>query len=282
MSIQHPLGSVRLTGLNHAQLLNAGGRIVDAALADEGKGGLPADATESRRVTQDLASSLHLLRARIRLESKGLFTKEKLKYDRLRDSYVAAIRRGLKTTSADPLLPPAKKDAADLLAALLAKRPKRFEFSSQAENSTELDLLIADYDQPASISALQVTGLDAHYAALKEAHHAFLEFVRKSQLADAGLEQTGPAKAVAAAATDEDIDPRSLPILRELLPALSARLRLLIDLVAYFASQGSAPYVALADQCVTILSEVGEVVQSRETRAEKAAPRKKAGSGLSS
>ena len=280
MSTQHPLGSVRLTGLNHAQLLNAGGRIVDAALADEGKGGLPATATESRRVTQDLASSLHLLRARIRLERKGLFTKEKLKYDRLRDSYVAAIRRGLKTTSADPLLPPAKKDAADLLAALLAKRPKRFEFSSHAENSTELDLLIADYDQPASISALQLTGLDSHYAALKEAHHAFLEFVRKSQLADAGLEETGPAKA--AAATDEDIDPRSLPVLRELLPALSARLRLLMDLVAYFASQGSAPYVALADQCVTILSEVGEVVQSRETRAEKAAPRKKAGSGLSS
>lgn len=241
--------------LSNEQLMNIARRF-GVALSDP-RTGLPAnDPVCQALVTQIVEGAGHMA-ARLTLELASTFTKGKQRNEKLRDDYVRAIRTGLKqiVNDVDPALPPSRKEAAERLSALLAKRPKNFEKKSGAENSEQLEALFKDFDSVNAQAALQETNLLRYYQPLKVAHTAYVDLVRAQE----------ESEAAAALATPVE-NPRKLPSLAVLKNTLVARLRLLLENIAFMAGLGTAPYSRLAEVCSAILSEISEVVKTRETR----------------
>jgi hypothetical protein len=123
-----------------------------------------------------------------------------------------------------------------------------------------LEALLTDFDSASAQAALQDTNLLRYYQPLKAAHTAYVDLIREQE----------ETEAAAALATPIE-NARNLPALAVLKNTLVARLRLLLDNIAFMAELGTAPYDRLAGVCAAILSEISEVAKLRETRDAKAA-----------
>jgi hypothetical protein len=242
------------------QFYNLGERVRDALLAP--KGGLPAADLSGRTLAEQIGVETMHLGLRMRLESKSQFTKDNNREEKLRDAYVVSIRKGITAilTDKDPALPPARRQAAELLRDLVAKRPKRFETMANGENTTQLEFLFVDFDTAAAQTALREADLLRYYQPLKQAHAAYIALVAEEEKAEAAAAVALPTE-----------NPRKLPELRAIKETLAAHLRLAFDLIAFMANQGIAPDGELSIRCSAILSEAGLVAKVRETRAKKAA-----------
>lgn len=244
--------------LSNEQLKNLARRFGVALLDPES--GLPAEDPVCRALVAQIVEGAGYMSARLTLERSNKFTKEKQRNEELRDGFVRAIRGGLRQIikDIDPALPPSQKEAAALLSDLMAKRPKGFEKKSGAENSEELESLFKDFDSASAQAALHETNLLRYYQPLKDAHKAYVDLVREQEEAEADAALASPIE-----------NPRKLPAFSVVKNTLIARIRLLLDNIAFMAELGTAPYVRLAGVCSAILSEISEVVKLRETRDAK-------------
>jgi hypothetical protein len=244
--------------MSHAQTSNVGDRIAKELL--DPKTGVPASDPVLHSLAQDIAAETLHFDLRVRLDRTNVFTQRKAKFEKERDDYLKAIRRGLQTILREPekTVLPARRAAAMRLQELLERRPKNFERLGAGENSTHLKYLFEDWDTEASRGDLQETDLLRFYTLLKEADAAFGEVVREQGEAEAA-EAELPATQ----------NPKKLPQLQAIKQTLITRLTLAMENLDYLASKGRQPYVALAERCALIFTEAGFIAQSRETRQAK-------------
>ncbi len=224
----------------------------------------------SLRIARRIEAETVNLALRMRMERTGKYTRDKARQEKLRDDYVVSLRKGIRAihTDKDPGVPQSRREAATLLGELLAKRPKKFETKSNAENTTQLQFLFEDFDTAPAQAALASTDLMRYYTLLKQAHATYTALVAEEEKAEAASARALPSE-----------NPRNLPELRAIKAALSARIRLALDLLHFMAGEGLPAYAILAERCVAILSEAGLVAKGRETR-ESNAKEKAAKEGL--
>jgi hypothetical protein len=245
--------------LTNDQLVDVGGRLAKALLDPED--GLPLGDATSLRIARRIEAETANLALRMRMEVTGKFTRDKARQEKLRDDYVVSLRKGIRAilTDKDPGLPQSRRDAATLLGELMAKRPKKFETKSNAENTTQLQFLFADFDSAPAQAALVSSDLMRYYTLLKQAHAAYISLVAEEEKAEAASALALPSE-----------NPRNLPEMRAIKETLSARIRLTLEVIQFMAEEGLPAYAKLAERCATILTEVGLVARNRQTRETKA------------
>jgi len=241
--------------MSHAQTANVGDRIAQELLNAES--GVPEGDVVLRSLGEDIAAETHHFDLRVRLDRTGAFTQRKAKWEKDRDDYLKAIRRGLRTILREPekTVSPVRREAALRLQEQLDRRPKNLEDLGAGENSTHLKYLFEDWDAASARRDLETTDLLRFYTLLQEAQEGFAQVVREQGEAEGAEAALPPIQ-----------NPRKLPRLHVIKQTLVNRLSLAMENLDYLAGKGLQPYLALAERCALIFTEAGVIAQTRETR----------------
>lgn len=211
--------------------------------------GLPVGDTTSRSVLTSYGQHVATLGKIVARDLASAFTARRTEADTRRDQltvgFAAKVRGSLYSFSE------AEKAAAASLVALLDKRPASFQQLSFEENTTELDLLLADLESAATAPALATLGLAAWVAELRRANDAF--------------------RAIQLEAAQSVTESEDLPRLTAIQPKIGEKLRLLLAITAHFNEQDVAPYPALMEQAYDRIVAVRAVARSRDA-ADEAEP----------
>lgn len=213
-------------------------------------GGLPAEEAMLQDILADFSTATDQLGMRLNLARTSEFVARRNELDDLRDRlFVGLLEAARNISRNDP--DPQWKEAAASIVALIDKREDGFYKLSNAENTAELRLLLADLDQPNAQDALTLIGLQRVYTPLKQANADF--------------------EANEEAARQTPQDDADLPLLHTIKRNLARKGRLLLEIIEHFVEKDAAPYVGLMEQCYTAISEVRAVAKGRETREESEA-----------
>ena len=246
------------------EFLDCGDRLYDVLV--DAENGCPTSETVIRECAEEAGDALSLLSTRLGLDRKGKFTEEKARLDKNRRAYYNAIQNGVRDIlkDPDPEAPMPRREAAVLLSSVLAKRSKGFTRRTKAETSTELRNFFADAETDALQHVLKVTDLLRYYKALKIAHHAFVETLRKEGVAETDPEPVTTEEAADATST------KDIPLVRALKETITDRFRLAFEIMAHHARRDREPFAQLLTRCRLITDDININLKTRATRSRKA------------
>ncbi len=271
--------------LTSQQFLDGCRRITSSILA--GTEQIPPREGLIRELAKDGATTSEEFAARLMLDRKGEFTREKLQAHGKRIGFLQALPRELKTLlrNPDPAIPDSKRTAAKELLVIIDKHKIAAKRRSQAEVSTVVQALLTEAAEPATQQLISRAGVGRFFELLKQAQAEYAAITKREQEATVQGSLSEPASGEVDTETGGHAQSAAAPakpvpkprLARELKEVLSSQLNLLFDLMAHLARKGRAPYAhLLAESCETV-AELTLVAKTRETREKKAEEKRKKG-----
>ncbi len=271
--------------LTSLQFLDGCRRITASIL--EGTERIPLIEHLVRELASDCASVSEELSARLMLDRKGEFTRDKLQAHSTRLNYVHAVRRELKTLfrNPDPAIPDSKRTAAKELLVIIDTHKIAAKRRSQAEVSTLVQALLTEAAEPETQQIISRAGAGRFFELLKQAQAEYAAVTKREQEATVQGSLSEPASGEVDTETGGHAQTAAAPakpvpkprLARELKEVLSSQLSLLFDLMAHLARKGREPYAQLLAESCETAAELTQVAKTRETREKKADEKRKKG-----
>jgi hypothetical protein len=194
---------------------------------------------------QDISQTINNLEEALGRVAKSGYTQKKIELDDTRDDLYIGFNKQVKSNLRH--FKRKKREAAALLFEIISRREPSLQELTYAENTAELNLLVADMDKEDVQGALKLLNLNEWYEELKKVNEDFKALVQEQ--VDA-----------------ENID--DTPLLRNTKRELFFYFRVIFSKIAYYTYKEQEPYVAVTSKIHDLITDIKAVAEARETRKE--------------